>query len=108
MSNGNGFSARINYQNASDAQGITAQPSIDRARGGIMKIRLVLPPLRLPVIRGRGYVQIPRRVCEFEIDLEHMPLVDVAGYRIEERQVAPDVMPYPNGVTNPYEGTFNP
>ena len=98
----NGLSSRLQYANSYNAQAVTPQPSIDRARGGKIKVKLTFP--RTKVEGGSGFV--PRRVCEFEIDLEEMPLVNVAGYRTDRVQVAPDEMPYPNGATSPFEGTF--
>jgi hypothetical protein len=99
---------RVGYQNANTTSGFNSQPSIDRARGGIIRIRLVLPSLTRRTNSRRDSFTIPQRVCEFEIDLEQMPLVNVATYAVEEVQIAPEQMPYPNGVTNPFTGTFNP
>lgn len=98
---------QFGYQDAFNVPASNSQPSIDRARGGIIKIKLTIPEIVRRVEGGRGgQVTIPARVCEFEIDLEQMPLVDVAAYKVEERQIGPANIPYPNGNTNPWLGEF--
>lgn len=102
----NAIAARINYSNAANAQPMSRQPSIDRARGGIIKIELTIPAETIGVTGGPGRVRIPKKVAKFEIDLEMMPLINVSNYSVEMQQDGPDEMPYPNGVTNPYKGEF--
>lgn len=108
-----GFSAKINYQHGANAKSISAQPSIDRARGGIIKIELTIPQERVNVTGGPGAVTIPKKVCTFEIDLEQLPLVNVAGYQIDQEQISPERMSYPYGgdfddgdKSNTYGGAF--
>lgn len=93
---------QFGYQNAFTATASHNQASIDRARGGIIKIKLTLPSMN--IIGGPG--RTPARVCEFQIDLEQMPLVNVASYEVQEEQITPEEIPYPNGNTNPWTGTF--
>ena len=108
----NGFSARINYQNSVSAQNVTPQPNIDRARGGLIHIEITIPEETIRVSGGIGRVRIPKKVCSFTIDLEQLPLVDVASYRIEQRQISPERMSYPyggdkdDGEENKFTGTF--
>jgi hypothetical protein len=42
-----------------------------------------------------GTVKTKAMEAEFEIDVEKLPLVNVAGYAIEEEQIAPAVLDYP-------------
>lgn len=91
------FSARINYQNAGNAQSISRQPAMDRARGGKIHIKITLPEQRIPVTGGPGAVRIPKQICEFYIDLEELPLVNVAGYATDHVQTGPAKMSYPEG-----------
>lgn len=103
----NSISARINYTNAANAQPMSRQPNIDRARGGIIQIELTIPEITRPVEGGRGgRVTIPKRVANFEIDLEMLPLINVSGYSVGMEQTGPDEMPYPNGATAPFKGSF--
>lgn len=82
-------------------------PSYDRARGGQLKVKLTIPEITRPVEGGKGgQVTIPKRVVEFEIDLERMPLVNVAGYTVERNQIAPDVIAYPNGTGAEVNASF--
>jgi hypothetical protein len=100
--------AVVNYQNSQNARNSDSDASIDRARGGIIKIRLVWPEYSGNTTgRDREPFKIPERVCEFEIDLEQLPLVNVASYKVEEEQIGPEEIPYPNGVVNPWPGTFS-
>jgi hypothetical protein len=95
----NNIQAVVNYQNSQNARNSDSDASIDRARGGIIKIELTIPEKthKLKVSIGSGVVTIPAVKCTIEIDLEQMPLVNVSGYEIEEEQIGPDEMPYPNG-----------
>lgn len=80
-----------------------AQPSMDRARGGVLAITLTIPPETIKVSPynfpdgkpATGQVTTRQMIGLIEIDWEQLPLVDVAGYRVEEEQVGPAVLPYP-------------
>ena len=93
----NNIQAVVNYQNSQNARNSDSDASIDRARGGIVKIELTIPAQKYPVKGGPGAVTTKEMKCTIEIDLEQMPLVNVSGYEIEEEQIGPDEMPYPNG-----------
>lgn len=88
------------YQNGFNAGASNSQVSMDRARGGIITITLTIPEkthrVKTPV--GAGAVTIPAVSVTIDIDLEQMPLVNVAGYKTDRTQTGPDEMPYPNGV----------
>ena len=95
----NNIQAVVNYQNSQNARNSDSDASIDRARGGIVQVTLNIPAktYKLKLSIGSGTVTIPKMSCTFEIDLEQMPLVNVAGYEIEEEQIGPDTIAYPNG-----------
>jgi hypothetical protein len=98
--------AVVNYQNSQNARNSDSDASIDRARGGIIQITLTIPSKIYPVRGGRGIVRTAKMSVTIDIDLEQMPLVNVASYKIEEEQIAPDVIPYPNGNIR-YRETFS-
>lgn len=72
---------------------------MDRARGGIITITLNIPSKTYPVRGGKGgTVKTDAMSMTLDIDLEQMPLVNVAGYKTDRTQTGPDEMPYPSGV----------
>lgn len=103
---------KINYSNSYNAQGVTPQPAIDRARGGVIHIKITLPEERIRVSGGPGAVTIPKKECNIMIDLEDMPLVNVSGYEVDREQISPERMSYPygkdkdDGEENIWAGTF--
>ena len=98
--------SEINYFDAVTASAFSDQPTMDRARGGKMKVTLQIPSKTYQVQGGKGgQITTDKMSVTFELDLEQMPLVNVAGYRTDRAQIEPDSMPYPNGVTV-YDKTF--
>ena len=100
--------------NAFDLNASNSQPSIDRCRGGILSITLVIPSQVLNVINPRdpqgkpapGFVVTKPMTTTLAIDFESLPLTNVAGYNVPEVQVAPPVIPYPTGAVPMYTGLF--
>lgn len=83
-----------------------SQASIDRARGGQIKITLKIPSKTYAVQGGKGgQVTTDAMSVSFEIDLEEMPLVNVATYKTDRTQTGPATIPYPNG-TKTYSESF--
>jgi hypothetical protein len=98
----------VNYQNSQNARNSDSDASIDRARGGIIQITLTIPSKTYPVRGGKGgQVTTDKMVVTLAIDLEELPLVNTAGYKVEEEQIEPDVMPYPYGAHGTYAETFS-
>jgi len=104
---------KMTAQRSITVTGVSPGGSYDRARGGKIQIRLVIPSKTYSLdTRDGGTVTTDEMVAEFEIDLEELPLVNVAGYKIEEEQYAPDRMSYPygkdqdDGGDNKYGTTF--
>ena len=93
------------YHDAHNTPASNSQVSIDRARGGKISITLKIPSKTYPVRGGPGRVTTEAMQVSFEIDLEEMPLVNVASYKTDRVQTGPNQMPYPNGVTK-YNQTF--
>lgn len=91
--------AEVTYPQASSARADSQQPSIDRARGGIIKIKLTIPQetIKAPATIGSAIVDIPKKEVTITIDLEKMPLIDTSAYKVEETQTGPDSMDYPDG-----------
>jgi hypothetical protein len=85
------------YQNAFNAPASNSQVSIDRARGGQIQITLTIPSKNYKVRGGLGSVTTDEMQITFEIDLEEMPLVNVASYKTDRTQTGPKKMDYPNG-----------
>ncbi len=98
--------AIVNYQNSQNARNSDSDASIDRARGGIIQITLTIPSKRYRVSGGLGSVTTAKMSVTIDIDLEQMPLVNVASYEVEEEQIAPEEIPYPNGNIT-YNETFS-
>jgi hypothetical protein len=104
--------AVVNYQNSQNARNSDSDAAIDRARGGTIHIRITIPEERIRVTGGIGAVVIPKKEVNVLIDLEQMPLVNVASYKIEQEQIAPAKMSYPYGgdkeddEENIWAGTF--
>jgi hypothetical protein len=74
---------------------------IDRARGGQVTVKLIIPPKRIGVQGGQGgFVDIPKQEVSFTIDLEQLPLVNVARYNTTMTQVEPLIIPYPTALPN--------
>lgn len=72
-----------------------SQPSIDRARGGKILIKLTIPSQQYKADGAcGGVVTTDEMTVEVTIDVEKLPLVDTATYRIEEQQDSPSEMPY--------------
>ncbi len=69
---------------------------IDRARGGILKITLKIPSKTYTANGACGGIyRTTAMSLDVEIDIEKLPLVNTAGYKIEEEQTGPDSIPYP-------------
>ena len=108
----NAMQALVNYQDSQNARNSDSDASIDRARGGTIHIKITIPEERLPVKGGIGTVVIPKKECNVLINLEDLPLVNVASYKIEEEQISPAKMSYPyggdkdDGAENIWSGTF--
>lgn len=92
-------------QNAFNVLEAVSQGAIDRCRGGILEIEVTIPSktetvegARFPT-SGRppapGTMTFPEMKTTIKIDWELLPLVNTAGYSMEEEQYAPDVLPYP-------------
>jgi len=94
------MTVNVVYQNGYNARTGSPQPSMDRARGGTVTVTLIIPPQILPVRGGSGVVETKQLEVEFTIDMEQLPLVNVAGYRVDEQQIGPPVMPYPAALPN--------
>lgn len=82
--------------------GVNRQPSIDRARGGLLKIKVTIPSETVKVDGAKlgplprpGTITTKEMKTTVEIDWEKLPLVNTAAYKINEKQVSPDEMPYP-------------
>jgi hypothetical protein len=76
-------------------------PHIDRARGGTVSVTLIIPAKRIQVQGGKGgFVDIPKEEVTFTIDMEQLPLVNVARYNTTMTQIAPEVIPYPDAKAN--------
>lgn len=88
------------YHDAHNTPASNSQVSIDRARGGQIQITLTIPKKthKLKLSVGSGVVEIPEVSVTFAIDLEQMPLVNVASYKTDRTQTGPATIPYPNGV----------
>jgi hypothetical protein len=90
-------------QTAVSAPALSSQGTYDRARGGVLEITFTIPPEIIMVENYKfpngnpatGQVTTNRLEATIEIDWELLPLVDVAGYTIEEEQIGPAVLPYP-------------
>ena len=93
------------YQNAYNVYEGYGEGSIDRCRGGVLEIKLNIPS-RTQTVEGARYpsgnrppapgtMTFPAMSTTIKIDWELLPLVNVAGYAIEEEQIGPDVLPYP-------------
>lgn len=87
------------------AFGVSPQPSIDRARGGVLQIEVTIPSETVPVdgarfpVQGRppapGTVTTKEMLTVIVIDWELLPLVCMSCYSVGHRQTGPDVLPYP-------------
>lgn len=71
------------------------QPNRDRARGGKIQIDLTIPK-RTYRLQGscNGIFSTAEMYVRILIDVEKLPLVNTAGYKIEEEQIAPDEIKY--------------
>lgn len=95
----------VNYQNAFNVSAASSEGSYDRARGGLIEIKLTIPSQTYNLSGPcGGKVKSPEMKITIEIDVEKLPLVNVAGYSIEEEQYAPEVMEHPGPLK--YEQTF--
>lgn len=100
------------YHDAHNAPASNSQVSIDRARGGTIHLRITIPEERLPVRGGIGSVVIPKKELNLLVDLEELPLVNVASYKIDRNQTGPAKMSYPyggavdDGAENVFAGSF--
>jgi hypothetical protein len=98
----------MNYQNGQNTRTPDSTPALDRARGGIIVIKLTIPSKTYPVQGGKGgQVKTDEMTVTVKIDLEELPLVNVASYKVEEEQIGPDVMPYPYGAHGTYAEKFS-
>ena len=90
----------MTYQNGYNASSISPEGAYDRARGGIIKITLSIPS-RVLTANGAcgGTITTKAMKATIEIDVEKLPLVNVAGYAIEEEQVGPDTLDSPVTIT---------
>lgn len=91
-------------QNAFNVLEAVSQGAIDRCRGGILEIEVTIPSKTYDVVGARnpsngapvpGTMTFPEMKTTIKIDWELLPLVNTAGYSMEEEQYAPDVLPYP-------------
>lgn len=82
-------------QNAFVGNAANSQGAYDRARGGKIEIKLTIPSQKYNVSGGIGSVVTREMKVTVEIDVELLPLVNVAGYSIEEQQVGPPILEYP-------------
>jgi hypothetical protein len=84
------------YSTGRAARSEREAPHIDRARGGTVTITLVIPPKQIGVQGGGGgVVNIPQQSVTFTIDMEQLPLVNVANYSAPYTQIGPPALPYP-------------
>lgn len=82
--------------------GHSAQPNIDRARGGILVVDVIIPSevagtsgaKRFGIFTRAGSVKTNGLTARLLIDWEKLPLVNVSGYTTDREQIAPDEMPY--------------
>lgn len=76
--------------------GTHAPPHIDRARGGILRLHLIIPAQQYTTNGACGQRAVTEDMhVKVDIDIEKLPLVFVEGYQIEETQDEPDEIPYP-------------
>ena len=87
------------YQNAVTATSASTEGEYDRARGGLIEVKLTIPSQSYD-LQGPcgGKVSSPEMRITFTIDVESLPLVNVAGYTIEEEQIAPEVLEHPGPI----------
>jgi hypothetical protein len=87
----------IDYQNAFNVNSANSEGSYDRARGGKIEIKLKIPS-KTYTAQGAcgGQVTTSEMNVTILIDVEKLPLVNVAGYSIEEEQYAPPTLEYPD------------
>jgi hypothetical protein len=89
------------YSTGRDTRVERDAPHIDRARGGTVSVTLIIPAKRIQVQGGKGgFVDIPKEEVTFTIDMEQLPLVNVARYQTTMTQIAPEVIPYPDAKAN--------
>ncbi len=92
-------------QNAFNVNAASSEGSYDRARGGLIEIKLTIPSQTYNLSGPcGGKVKSPEMKITIEIDVEKLPLVNVAGYSIEEEQIGPDSMDHPGPLK--HEETF--
>lgn len=95
----------VTYQNAFNASSSSSEGAYDRARGGKIEIKLTIPSQTYDLSGPcGGSVKSPEMKLTMVIDVEELPLVNVAGYSIEEEQIGPDTMDHPDAIK--LEGTF--
>jgi hypothetical protein len=83
----------LNYQNGYTTR--NGDPEIDRARGGIIKLKFDIPSETIETSHPcGGKIKTKAMKVEIEIDLEKLPLVNTASYKIEEMQTGPDTLEY--------------
>jgi hypothetical protein len=95
----------MTYQNAFNVMEGVSEGAYDRCRGGILEIEITIPSETVEVEGARypttgrppapGTMTFPEMKATIKIDWELLPLVNTAGYAMEEEQYAPDLLPYP-------------
>lgn len=82
--------------------GHSAQPSIDRARGGTLVIDVVIPSetvgtsgaKRFGLFTRAGSVTTNKLTARVLMDWEKVPLINASGYNVGEEQTGPEELPY--------------
>ena len=86
----------MTYQNAFNAGASNSEGAYDRARGGEIELKLTIPSKTLTANGAcDGTITTKEMKVTIIIDVEKLPVVNVAGYLIEEEQTGPDSMDHP-------------
>ena len=85
------------YQDSFNINAANSEGSYDRARGGKIEIKLKIPS-KTYTAQGAcgGKVTTAEMNVTLLIDVEKLPLVNTAGYKIGEEQIGPKVLEYPD------------
>lgn len=96
----------MSYQDAFNARVGSTEGSYDRARGGLIEIKLTIPSKTLSANGAcGGTINTKEMKVTVVIDVESLPVINVAGYSIEEEQYGPEVLEHPGPVK--VEHTFS-
>lgn len=83
----------VMYHNAFDVDAASSEGSYDRARGGQIEIKLTIPSETLTANGAcGGTITTKEMKVTILLDIEKLPLVNVAGYYIEEEQTGPGTL----------------